>query len=321
MKNQTAREDIYTRVTNQIVDALERADGNAWKFPWIKSKTVPAGLPRNAFTKHPYRGMNTLIVWAESLAHGWTSNEFATYRQWQEAGAQVRKGETAVRVIYWQFPGGRQEPGADPEDGETESTSSRSGQTPRKSYGVFAREYCVFAREQVDGAAPAAQEEQPHEARILQAEEFFQGIGGTVRHGGNRACYISAPIDAIQMPTFNQFREPEGYYSTLAHEYTHWTSDKSRCDRQLGKRFGTHAYAAEELIAELGAAFTMAHLGLSAEPREDHAQYLKHWLEHLKEDKRAIFTAASKAQQAADYLQHASEAGRKAKPAAEPVAA
>jgi antirestriction protein ArdC len=94
------------------------------------------------------------------------------------------------------------------------------------------------------------------------------------------------------------------YYSTLAHEHTHWTASAARCDRELGKRFGDNAYAAEELIAELGAAFTCAHLGLSTEPREDHAQYLASWLKVLKADTRAIFTAASKAQQAADWLTH-----------------
>jgi antirestriction protein ArdC len=104
------------------------------------------------------------------------------------------------------------------------------------------------------------------------------------------------------MPPFQAFRESIGYYSTLAHEHTHWTATAARCDRQLGKRFGDNAYAAEELIAELGAAFTCAHLGLSTEPREDHAQYLASWLKVLKADKRAIFTAASKAQQACDWL-------------------
>jgi antirestriction protein ArdC len=104
------------------------------------------------------------------------------------------------------------------------------------------------------------------------------------------------------MPPFEAFRDGISYYSTLAHEHTHWTATAGRCDRQLGKRFADTAYAVEELIAELGAAFTCAHLGLSTEPREDHAQYLQSWLRVLKADKRAIFTAASKAQQATDWL-------------------
>ena len=104
------------------------------------------------------------------------------------------------------------------------------------------------------------------------------------------------------MPPFQAFRDGVSYYSTLAHEQTHWTAPAGRCDRHLGKRFGDNAYAAEELIAELGAAFTCAHLGLSTEPREDHAQYINSWLNVLRADKRAIFTAASKAQQACDWL-------------------
>src|SRR6202044_12757 len=119
--------------------------------------------------------------------------------------------------------------------------------------------------------------------------------------GGNQAFY-SPSTDHIQMPPFGAFKEGVSYYSVLAHEHTHWTASGARCNRELGKRFGDAAYAAEELIAELGAAFTCAHLGLSTEPREDHAQYLDSWLRVLKADSRVIFTAASKAQQATDWM-------------------
>ncbi len=136
--------------------------------------------------------------------------------------------------------------------------------------------------------------------RIERADSFFSRIGANVRHGGNQAFYAPA-TDHIQMPPFGAFTDSLSYYSTLAHEHTHWSAKAGRCDRQLGKRFADHAYAAEELIAELGAAFTCAHLGLSTEPREDHAQYLNSWLKVLKADSRAIFTAASKAQQATTW--------------------
>src|SRR5258706_10110953 len=137
--------------------------------------------------------------------------------------------------------------------------------------------------------------------RITRADAFFTNIGADVRHGGNSAFYAPAS-DHIQMPPFQAFRDSVSYYSTLAHEHTHWTATAGRCDRQLGKRFGDSAYAAEELIAELGAAFTCAHLGLSTQPRADHAAYISSWLKVLKADARAIFTAASKAQQATDWL-------------------
>ena len=159
----------------------------------------------------------------------------------------------------------------------------------------------MFNAAQVDGYAPKADPEATKLERIVNADAFFAGIGADLRHGGNRAYYSTA-TDHIQMPPFQAFVENLSYYSTLAHEHTHWTAKSDRCDRQLGKRFADSAYAAEELIAELGAAFTCAHLGLSTEPREDHAEYIQSWLKVLKADKRAIFTAASKAQQAADWM-------------------
>jgi antirestriction protein ArdC len=150
---------------------------------------------------------------------------------------------------------------------------------------------------------------------MTHADAFFSSIGANVQHGGNQA-YYSPSSDHIQMPPFQAFVESVSYYSTLAHEHTHFTATAARCDRQLGKRFGDNAYAAEELIAELGAAFTCAQLGLSTEPRADHAAYINSWLKVLKADKRAIFTAASKAQQACDWLVQRAEAGHVSKVAA-----
>jgi len=159
----------------------------------------------------------------------------------------------------------------------------------------------VFYAQQVDAYAPRIEPEPTLLQRIETAEAFFNSIGAELRHGGNRA-YYAPDLDYIQMPAFAAFIENTRYYSTLAHEHTHWTAKAERCDRQLGKRFGDNAYAAEELIAELGAAFVCAQLGLSSEPREDHAQYIQSWLRVLKTDRRAIVTAASKAQQACDWL-------------------
>jgi antirestriction protein ArdC len=174
---------------------------------------------------------------------------------------------------------------------------------------LFTKGYSVFNAAQVDGYTAKADLERPLPERIEQAEAFFKAIGSDLRHGGNQAFY-SLSGDYVQMPPFEAFKDGLSYYSVLAHEHTHWTANAARCNRELGKRFGDNAYAAEELIAELGAAFTCAHLGLSTEPRPDHAQYLHSWLKVLKADKRAIFTAASKAQQAADWL--AQRAGAKA---------
>jgi antirestriction protein ArdC len=258
-------------------------------MPWHTSGRF-AFSPINATSKKPYRGINTVCLWAAAQAKGYERGEWATYQQWQERGGQVRKGEKATTVVFWKFSNSVTE---SQDDGEESPASS--------SRLLFTRGYNVFNAAQVDGYTPKADPDQPIIERIAQADAFFGRIGATVKHGGNQAFYSPA-TDHIQMPPMQVFRESLGYYSTLAHEHTHWTAAPSRCDRQLGKRFGDAAYAAEELVAELGAAFTCSHLGLSTEPREDHAAYIASWLKVLKSDFRAIFTAASKAQQACDWL-------------------
>jgi len=126
-----------------------------------------------------------------------------------------------------------------------------------------------------------------------------------VRHGGDRAFYAPGP-DFVQMPAFEVFRDAQSYYATLSHEATHWTEPKSRLDRSFDqKRFGDDGYAREELVAELGAAFLCADLGLMLSERTDHSDYIGFWLKVLKEDKRAIFSAAAHAQRAVDYLESA----------------
>jgi antirestriction protein ArdC len=167
----------------------------------------------------------------------------------------------------------------------------------------------VFAAEQVDGYQPPVIDAQPATVvtPIEQAEAFVAATRASIGHGGGRAFYRPS-TDSIQLPPRGAFigtptsTPAEAYYSTLLHELTHWTSAEARCNRQLGKRFGDQASAIEELVAELGAAFLCADLGITDEPRADHAQYLASWLSVLKADKKAIFTAASKASEAAAFL-------------------
>jgi antirestriction protein ArdC len=294
----TDKRDVYARVTAQIINAIETGVGN-WRMPWHTSGRY-AFSPINVTSKKPYRGINTVCLWAAAQAKGYESGEWATYQQWQERGAQVRKAEKATTVVFWKFANNA----AETEDSDE---SNKSG-----SRLLFTRGYSVFNAAQVDGYTPKTELDMPMPERIERGDAFFRAVGASVQHGENRA-YYSPDSDNIQMPPFAAFVENVAYYSTLAHEHTHWSAKADRCDRQLGKRFGDNAYAAEELIAELGAAFTSAHLGLSTEPREDHAQYLNSWLKVLKADKRAIFTAASKAQQAADFMiQRAGDAARTA---------
>ena len=284
----TQKRDVYASVTAQIINAIEQGVSGDWRMPWHTSGRY-AFSPVNVISKKPYRGINTLCLWAAAQAKGYESGEWGTYAQWQERGAQVRKGEKATLVVFWKFANSS---GESQDEGENPAGGSQL---------LFTRGYSVFNAAQVDGYTPKLEPERPMLERIEQADAFFQAIGADLRHGGNQAFYSPAG-DYVQMPAFAAFRESVSYYSVLAHEHTHWTSSGARCNRELGKRFGDNAYAAEELIAELGAAFTCAHLGLSTEPREDHAQYLQSWLRVLKADKRAIFTAASKAQQACDWM-------------------
>jgi antirestriction protein ArdC len=286
--------DIYQTITDRIVAQIEQGVG-AWRMPWHSRQhgASELALPRN-ITGRAYRGVNVPMLWATAAAFGYGSPIWATYRQWQERGAQVRKREKAALVVFWKS--------AEVQIGESED---RGDAIERH---LIARGYFVFIAAQVDcfdaakvGKSEKSADDLSEDQRIAAAEAFFASTGATVRHGGNRAFYTLAG-DFIQMPQFGQFVDAGAYYAVLAHEHVHWTGAKPRLDRQFGARFGDAAYAFEELVAELGAAFVCAMLGLENEPRNDHAAYVASWLRTLKNDKKAIFTAASKAQAAADYL-------------------
>jgi antirestriction protein ArdC len=285
--NSTNHSDVYRKVTDAIIHAIENGNVGTWRMPWHTSGRY-AFSPINVVSKKAYRGINTLCLWAAAQAKGYESGEWGTYKQFQERGAQVQRGEKSTTVCFWKWSNTTTET----QDGEETKTGSRL---------LFTKGYSVFNAAQVDGYTPKAEPEVPMPDRIERAEQFFRTIGADLRHGGNRAFY-SVDGDYIQMPPFGAFTENVSFYSTLAHEHTHWTAKDNRCDRVLGKRFGDMAYAAEELVAELGAAFVLAQLGLSTQPREDHSQYIDNWLKVLKADSKAIFTAASKAQQATDWL-------------------
>ncbi len=283
------RFDIHQHITDQIVSAIERGAGE-FRLPWHRS----AGnimRPVNIASKKAYRGINVVALWAYAEASGYSSGTWGTYRQWAEAGAQVRKGEKAAYVVFYK----EIEIASDADDTESETR-------------LFARSTPVFTAEQVDGYEPPVIETPTVPMTpIEQAEAFVVRTGAQIAHGGTRAFYRPS-TDSIQLPSRAAFigsptsTPAESYYSTLLHELTHWTSAESRCNRQLGKRFGDDAYAMEELVAELGAAFLCADLQITDEPRVDHAQYLASWLSVMKSDKKAIFTAASKASEAAAYL-------------------
>lgn len=282
------RFDIHQHITNQIVAAVEKGAGE-FRLPWHTGGAILS--PKNVESKKPYRGVNIVALWAASEQRGFSSGIWGTYRQWAQAGAQVRKGEKSSYVVFYK---------------EIQVGDDAAGESDESGRRLFARATPVFAAEQVDGYdLPVIANPTPMQP-IAAAEAFVAATGATVNHGGSRAYYRSS-TDSIQLPPREAFvgtktsTAPEAYYSTLLHELTHWTSHEQRCNRQLGKRFGDDAYAMEELVAELGAAFLCSEIGITAEPRIDHAQYLASWLTVLKADKRAIFTAASKASEAVAF--------------------
>jgi antirestriction protein ArdC len=276
--------DIYQRITHQIVAAIEEGAGQ-YRMPWHRPQGV--GTPTNAVSGRAYRGINTLLLWAEASRAGYGSGEWATYRQWTQRGAQVRKGERSTLVILWK---------------PLTATGSNGKEGDDRTRGrMLARAFRVFNADQVEGYDPGMAPTLPRSARIGRAESFFQRQPAAIWHGSDSAFY-DPRADIVSMPSFESFISPEAFYSVLAHELTHWTGAKARLDRDLSGRFGSEAYAMEELVAELGAAFTVGHLNLACEPRTDHAPYIASWLRVLGNDPRAIVTAASRAQAAADYL-------------------
>lgn len=282
----TERTDIYQRVTDLIVKAIE-AGAEGYKMPWRTTGGFPHS-PINAASKKPYRGVNVLVLWATAQEKGYKSGRWATYKQWQELGAQVRTGEKSTSIVFWKF--------LDRDEVEADTDERKPRAIP------VARDYAVFSAEQVDGFTPPAETPASRAERIEHAEEFFRALGVTAKDGGNQA-YYSAKMDSIHMPPIEAFKEPLFYYSVLSHETTHWTGAETRLNRDLAGRFGSESYAFEELVAELGAAFLCCSLGLPTDPRTDHAPYISSWLRVLKSDKRAIFTAAAKAQEAVDWME------------------
>jgi antirestriction protein ArdC len=259
--------DLHQTLTDQIVAAIERVSADDFRLPWHRSG-MSSIQPKNAFTKNAYRGINIVALWIAAEVHSYAHAIWASYKQWQELGAQVRKGERSSLVVFFKEYDVDPNPEDDHDDGKRR----------------VARHSSVFNIAQVDGfALPEA----PHTSvveRDAAADAFFAATNVEIRHGGERPFYHRRD-DYIQMPAEHLFRGSqygtprEDYYCVLGHEATHSTAHGSRLNRQLGKRFGDYQYSAEELVAELGSAFICAEFGISPQPRLDHAQYLKHWLQ------------------------------------------
>ncbi len=296
--------DLREQVTSRIVALLEQG------LPACRERwTVAAqhGIPCNGKTGERYHGVNVLLLWAAAMERGYTFNVWMTYRQAERLGAQVRRGERGVMGVFFQALEGRDrgivETRSAISAGEREGDQQEEGTHGRR---LVCRSFWLFNVAQIDGlpdavAAMALTRSDARFTPIEAADRLIDASGAVIRHGGSEAFY-SPSHDEIRLPPPACFKRPETYYATALHELVHFTGHPSRLNRDFGQRFGDAAYAFEELVAELGSAFLMADIGLVDATIEGHADYLQAWLQILRSDKKAIFTAARRAEQAGAFL-------------------
>jgi antirestriction protein ArdC len=265
-------------IADKILAALKAGD-----LPWIKPwASKPMGLPKNASTGRAYSGANVILLWITQEERGYFSDKWLTLKQANAMGGKVRKGETSTMITFV-------------------SRFDKQDDAGNVASIPFLKTFPVFNVEQCEGlnleaAAPLAINTDERDAAC---DAFIAATGAVISHGGERAFYRPS-ADNIQLPAWERFTDRAGYYATALHELVHWTGHESRCARDFGKRFGDNAYAAEELVAELGAAFLCAELGIDAVTQ--HAAYIQHWIKLLEGDPRAFMTAASKASSAVEFL-------------------
>ncbi|GAA4414674.1 zincin-like metallopeptidase domain-containing protein [Quisquiliibacterium transsilvanicum] len=278
--------DLYEAVTARIVAALE-AGTPPWIRPW---STDPAdAAPCNLATRRPYRGVNVLLLNLQAAACGYERNRWLTFRGAQALGARVRRGETGTPIVFFKL-----------KEVRGESEVSEAGGDVRVV--PLLRTFTVFNAAQIEGLPPELLPQGPSApawSPLEAAEDVLWASGAEIQHGGSKAFYAPSQ-DRIQLPARSAFPEARDYYAVALHELTHWTGHPSRCNRPLMPRQTIEAYAFEELVAEMGAAFLCAHVGIPG--RLEHASYIESWLRAMRSDKRLIFTAASRAQAAADYV-------------------
>lgn len=280
-KKKVAVRDIHQEITNQIIAALEQGVA-PWACPWQQ-----VGPPRNASSGRRYSGINQLVLGLVGLMREYTCQEWLTFNQAKALGGSIRKGEKGVRIIFYKMIG------RDDEEATGEDDESR--------VIPIMRHFTVFNLDQIEGIE-RPEWTLPEGLGVDAAEKIIEASGAEIMHGGDRASYIPK-LDLVRMPDKERFEDAGAYYATVFHELTHWTGHQSRLARDgiIGShKHGTPEYAYEELVAELGAAFLCAEVGIEGELR--HEEYIGSWLEVLKGDKRAIFRASASAQKAANYL-------------------
>jgi antirestriction protein ArdC len=285
---ETPRANLYDEVTTKIITEM-KAGRVPWVQPWGRVSNFGPALPHNAATGARYSGINILILWGAVIAGGFRTQSWLTFNQALKLGGAVRKGERGVTVFY----ADRFVPQAE------KDRAAREGHDPHAV--PFLKRFTVFNAAQCEGLPDRDEpgEPPPERKMIPEAEALIAATGADFRIGGDRAFYAPAP-DFIQVPPQPAFHDQINYYRTCLHELSHWTGHPTRLNRDQTGRMGSDPYAREELVAEMGAAFTCAALGIV--PTVRHADYLASWLAVLREDNRAIFRAASQASKAADFL-------------------
>lgn len=295
--------EVYEKLTATIIAAMEQGVA-PWARPWQES-----GVPQNAATRRAYRGINTLVLWCEAVARGYTSPGWLTWAAAIEHGVVPRKGEHATSIIFWKKIRVRDE---EAKDGERTIPLARlyavfnldqmadftEGSLKSRGRWVKGEAANVGAVERLKARLVAPAEGEEH--FDAEAEAMVKATGAKIRHGGDSACYSPA-LDRIDMPPKRSFPAKDRYYATLFHELTHWTGHHSRLGR-LGPAFtfDGEPYALEELVAEMGAAFLAQRFHYDVVSQS--AAYLSIWLRHAKKDARFLVQSASLAQQATDYL-------------------
>jgi antirestriction protein ArdC len=281
------RGDIYSEITAKIIAQIE-AGVLPWVQPWAGGPAL--SLPKNASTKKPYSGVNILLLWDALFARGFERNQWLTFKQALGLGGAVRKGETGTTAVYADSFVPKKE----------QEAASASGEDARRV--AFLKRFTLFNIAQCDGlpadlfaAVGPVSDVDP----LPDAESLLAASGATIQRGGEQAYYNTGE-DFIRIPEQSSFFAPINFYRTALHELTHWSGHKSRLARDFSGRFGNEAYAREELVAELGSAFLCASLGIV--PTVRHADYIGNWLAVLKNDSRAIVSAASHASKASDFL-------------------
>ena len=287
------RVDVYELVTNYVIEMLEKVEVSEYETPF----SMGAGFQdsKNLVSGKSYNGINSVVLWVTQYVEGFQSNEWATFKQWKEKGAKIKKGAKSVPVIYYNFY-------------KTGETVIQNGKEVEEERG-YIKYYRVFNADQVEGYEGKTAE-RPNFGiveKVKMIDDFIANTGAEIKTGGHRA-YYHLEHDYIKMPGIGLFLNTsqtatENYYATLLHELTHWTGAKTRNNRFPEGNGSKKDYAFEELVAELGSAFLCERFGMKTHGRKDHVAYIRGWLRALESDKKFIFKASTQAKKAVEFLE------------------